>query len=552
MSANGGTSNYYAAYECKATVDGTVVWNPGTVGWTAKAFPAARGEKSDTFTKYHDNTTGEAHVNFTLRGSIYYNSPKDYSGTLWLDKIPRNPKISSFSATRASETSVNVSWSSDMTIDLLRYSIDNGANWKDYDNADATSGSFTISGLSAGTKYNIKINLRSKTSQLWSGASSAQSPTTYSYPKATLPSGEIILNSSTKTISFSFTNDLKRSISYSATCGNYTVSGSTTGTSGTLTLNSDSLYNEISGTSATLKVSASATGMGTPSGNITLKTDAGYAAPGINKNYFSWQAIHTNNKIAVGTGYMVQNLSYLQAKYTNDAIITLRKGAKSLSSVKLSFGNKTSTLSKSFANHNGTNTYNYSATTTATITVTDNRGYSASDTVNIAFLPYANPLAGISGERIGGYGKDVKLTASSYCSSLNNTNQIVKLEYKLEGGSAQSIDSGTVQIEQDNGIAQKYLVNATDSLGNTNNWNSYTIVPIGQPIFFIDEKLKGLGINCFPTGEGLYINGRQQMQRYNIDLSGQSTSNFYPVVFDKTQDFIHCEVWSNGDVAAAA
>jgi hypothetical protein len=95
----------------------------------------------------------------------------------------------------------------------------------------------------------------------------------------------VTLNAATKSISFSFNNPLKRTISYSATCGSYSVSGSTTGTSASLNLDSDSLYNQISGTSGTLNVAASATGL-SKSGTVTLYTDAGYAAPGINTNYF--------------------------------------------------------------------------------------------------------------------------------------------------------------------------------------------------------------------------------------------------------------------------
>ena len=556
VSSIGGNSTYYAVYSASATVHGTVVWNVGTVGWNTKTFPAATGSTSNTFTVWHDNATGTASVGFSLTGGIWSSANVvTRSGTLTLDTIPRNPKISSFSTSAASETSINVSWSSDMTIDYLDYSINDGANWTRHDNSDGSSGSFTISGLSAGTTYNIKINLHSKASGLWSGASSRSARTTYSYPTATLPSGSVTLNTATKSVSFSFNNPLKRTISYSATCGSYSVSGSTTGTSASLNLDSDSLYNQISGTSGTLTVAASATGL-SKTGSVTLYTDAGYAAPGINTNYFEWKAIHKNDAIAVGSGYMVQNLSYLQARYTSSSIITLRKGASSLKSVSLSFGGKTSTLTTTLANHNSTSAYNYTSATAATITVTDNRGYTASASVNIPFLPYANPTAGIEGSRVGGYGTTVDLNAKGYCSSLNNTNSITKIQCKytyvyLDDNKQEKSEeiiadmpNGYLRVTQDNTRSTVYWVNVTDELGNTSGWQNCTTVIAGQPIFFIDEKLKGLGINCFPESDGLYINGKRQMQRFDIDLSSQSTSNFYPIVFEETQEFIHCEISS--------
>jgi hypothetical protein len=80
------------------------------VGWNTKSFPAATGSVSNTFTVWHDGTTGKASVGFSLTGGIYSSgNVGTYYGSLTLDTIPRNPKISSFSTSAASETSINVS-----------------------------------------------------------------------------------------------------------------------------------------------------------------------------------------------------------------------------------------------------------------------------------------------------------------------------------------------------------------------------------------------------------------------------------------------------------
>ena len=82
------------------------------------------------------------------------------------------------------ETSITMNWSCDTTVNHIWYSKDNGANWVDVGNVNATSGSYTISGLSANTSYNIKTRVRrSATNTTYDSATSNQ--TTYAYPYCT-------------------------------------------------------------------------------------------------------------------------------------------------------------------------------------------------------------------------------------------------------------------------------------------------------------------------------------------------------------------------------
>ena len=76
-----------------------------------------------------------------------------------------------------------MNYSSDSTCDYLWYSTNNGSSWTGINITDGKSGSYTISGLTAGTTYKIVTRLRRKDSQLTKN-SSALSVATYSYPYA--------------------------------------------------------------------------------------------------------------------------------------------------------------------------------------------------------------------------------------------------------------------------------------------------------------------------------------------------------------------------------
>lgn len=99
-----------------------------------------------------------------------------------LDTIPRYATCSQ-SLKSKTETSITMNWSSDSTIDYVWYSKNNGSSWTGIGSANAKSGSYTISGLSANTTYNIKTRVRRKDSQLTTDSSNSQIAT-YDYPYA--------------------------------------------------------------------------------------------------------------------------------------------------------------------------------------------------------------------------------------------------------------------------------------------------------------------------------------------------------------------------------
>ena len=93
------------------------------------------------------------------------------------------PTISQ-SLNKKTDTTITIDWTSNLTCDYLWYSKNGGTSWTAVGSINSSSGSFTISSLTADTTYSIKTRVRGKDSQLEKD-SSALSVTTYGYPTVT-------------------------------------------------------------------------------------------------------------------------------------------------------------------------------------------------------------------------------------------------------------------------------------------------------------------------------------------------------------------------------
>lgn len=105
------------------------------------------------------------------------------ASTYECDIIPRYATCNQSLATKT-VNSIKINWSSDSTIDYVEYSKDGGTNWVVVGSVEATSGNYTISGLTPNTPYSIKTRVKRKDSQLKT-ESSALSVTTYDIAKIT-------------------------------------------------------------------------------------------------------------------------------------------------------------------------------------------------------------------------------------------------------------------------------------------------------------------------------------------------------------------------------
>ena len=199
-----------------------------------------------SFTVNHNATTGAAtatvYWKWGVSSSWGHTQNPSGSFSITLPTIPRyaNPTQSFASKT---ETSITMNWSADATVDYIWYSSDNGTNWTGIDVADGTSGSYTISGLTANTSYNIKTKVRRKDSQL-SKETDATSITTYPYPYVSgfnnVKIGESII--------FMLYNPLGRSCTLTLlnSSGTATEGVITTNASPQVGINMDTTYGNIS------------------------------------------------------------------------------------------------------------------------------------------------------------------------------------------------------------------------------------------------------------------------------------------------------------------
>lgn len=129
----------------------------------------------------HDNDgTKLLYFSFSVTdnsGQSYTCGNASASGSMYLTNIPRYP--AAFQSLRAkTDTSIQMNWSSDKTIDALYYSINGGTTWNYVGNPNAAGGYYTISNLVPNTTYSIVTRMKSRDSQLY-GNSTANSIQTY-------------------------------------------------------------------------------------------------------------------------------------------------------------------------------------------------------------------------------------------------------------------------------------------------------------------------------------------------------------------------------------
>lgn len=109
LNSYGGNSNYYNIYNCKITIAGTVVYNPGTVTWNSYQFPAAKGSTEGSVYIGHSASYREFGVSFI--GEVFYNRSTDHGGTVGAGATISKPTVNQPSVSSVSDKSAYVSFS---------------------------------------------------------------------------------------------------------------------------------------------------------------------------------------------------------------------------------------------------------------------------------------------------------------------------------------------------------------------------------------------------------------------------------------------------------
>lgn len=530
----------------------------------------------------------------------------DYNLTLTAQWTPTNPI---FSAPNLSANETTISWSafSVNTNSNIYYQLDStSGSWTSIGSNTTTGSAGSISGLTPGTIHTVYFKAVNAADSA-STTTHSSGVTLYNYPYITGIGRSIIDIGSTQTISLY--NPLGRSviIKAHAKTSTYDSSITTTGTSVNLTIPinmANDISNDTNHNCPITYTSNYSSHTSSISGTINLTAAIGGPTINANKKQ-SFVEIGDVGTFKIGsTQYNMSNAtgsvnSYLQGysklKYkllsANNPFASQYGATIIKYSVKINAKTDTSailgtqyyegssagtTTSGSAVVMSANNTY------TLTISATDSRGFVSSYTYSFSTLPYSKPSLGTPQiVRNDGYGSLTTLTISGSWSpnltgihlakkiTLYYSSAIVSLtSYVLYEDTGNSTTykplAGNYNLKNlsfDSDKAYNIYIIAEDCFGNTATSKTGSLA-LGIPTMLIDTEQMALGVNRFPDGKGVYVdgvldatstisgkevksNGNRAITYYAIDATSLSTEKFYPVIFDENKDtLIDCEIHS--------
>lgn len=445
------------------------------------------------------------------------------SSTLALTNLPQYATVTQTLSSKTETTAV-MKYTCDSTIDYIWYSTNGGSSWTGVNVADGSSGTYTISGLSANTTYSIKTRVRRKDSQRTTD-SSALSVTTYAFPYAnSMPSFTI-----GSKLTIGLYNPLGRSVQVNILgADNSQISDDTTSGTSISGYNGAGVVNRLyasipNAKSGTYKVKV------TYGQQVTTKTGGTYT---VNQNVckpsvtsVSYQDTNATTTALTGNNQLIiQN----QSKVQISAVLAPNNSA-TIRSCQVAINGVTSymTVSGTTATVNNL-TINSASDLQATVTMTDSRGLTATKSVNVDMLAWELPTAEITLQRQDNYYSNTNITVDTTYSSLNGKNTIsIVARYKKTtdaeyGDDVTLQDNVTSVLPLDNRYEWNVQIELKDKFGTT-TYNAS--VSIGMPIIYHDIIKSSTGFNCFPQDEkSVEVNGFN-IARSIVSLSlGQSTT----------------------------
>ena len=224
-------------------------------------------------------------------------------------------------------------------------------------------------------------------------------------------------------------------------------------------------------------------------------------------------AITSNNQ------KLIQDKSTLRVKITNATALHYA----SLSSVSVTINGATTTETISSSSKNiDIGTLNLSSNTSATITLTDSRGFTTTQILNLTILSWHNPIPNATIQRKANFYNETDITVSLDYSSLDGNNSIdLKYRYKqiITGTTTQwsnyfpLTDGVTETVALDNRYKWVIEIYGGDLLWQGTLYN--TFVSIGIPAFFIDRVKHSIGVDCMPNNTS------------SVEVGGVDISNVY-------------------------
>lgn len=489
---------------------GTVTFNGTSYSWD---LPNYNGKSTVTLVSKTGITVkhgsdGKKTVSFSFSCSSgstsYLPGSASASGSLALTSIARTPTVTQKVSSKT-ETSITMTWSSDLTIDTIRYSKDGGSTWTSKNVSDGKTGSYTVSGLNANTSYSMKTELHSKESGL-SGQSSALSVKTYAWPYA-IPSDFAVRNG---VAPYTMVNPLERPCTTVIYANGTQIMESEEDTdNGEVEL---SIFEEDWLT--TIPDSATGTwSIEVTYGGHTNTRTATFSGAGYNPTINVIRYADTNTAaqaIIQDNSTILQNISTPRFTISGAG----QYGATIVGGSVSIIGSVSGTATDNVVTVDY-GTIDSATDIVATATIIDSRGNSASKTIVVTMAAYTMPSAIITLNRKNNFYSltDIKVDASVM--PLGTNVATITARWKVTGTDTWSADqtipeNTTTALNGSTGLdntkAWDVQVTVTDSFGGTRIYN--TGVGVGLPITFFDRLLRAMSINSFPKpGQPLVVEG---------------------------------------------
>lgn len=506
------------------------------------------------------NADGTKTFSISVSGWFYEEGTVTGSGNFTLDTIPRYANVTQ-SLSSKTETTATIAWTTDATVDYIWYSTDNGSNWTGINVADGTSGTYTISGLTANTTYQVKTRVRRKDSQLTKD-SSALAVTTYDYPFAIkMPNFTI-----GAALTIGLYNPLGRTVSVKMIAADNSELGGGSGdtTSGTSITGFNNTgwvnfwYASIpNAQSGTYKVKVTYGSVETTKTGGTYTVNASVCAPAIGT--VAYQDINSTVVAITGNNQkIVRNQSTV--RYTASGLTAKNSATVSSCSVTVNGNTYNLTLSGSSAT-GGNASINSGSNVNAVFTVTDSRGLTATMSASVQMLDWSLPSAIITLQRQDNFYSETDITVDADYSYIDGQNSVtITYKAKKVGTSTYTV-TGTLQdnvqstFTADNNYEWDVVVTITDRFGGTTTYTLF--LSRGLPIIYFDRLKSSVGINCFPVDFlSLEVNGVNVLP---ITLFDGTDSNSTITLDDTLANYSYVEIYfrdnnsqDNGFVKIAA
>lgn len=170
--SSGGGNTLYSCYNVCVKVNGTTVYNPGTVAWSANTFPAKAGSTSGSV--WIGNGASAKTIAIYFTGSTFYNYSTNYGGNFTMSAYIFKPSLSGISYSTVKDTSVYAS-----------FSVSNNNGEAPYDSyIDASTSNFgtvassisgksgTLTGLTPNRTYYLRGNAANSAGRAYTAVTS--------------------------------------------------------------------------------------------------------------------------------------------------------------------------------------------------------------------------------------------------------------------------------------------------------------------------------------------------------------------------------------------